>query len=1160
MTRLACPSPEVLSAFNLGELPEPALEEVADHMEQCPRCQATVEALDRESDSVVTCLRSMSGADVASGSGTNPAPEPEPTPTPVAALPLPTRIGVYQILGESGRGGMGVIFKAWHTRLQRVVALKVLLGGEFASDDYRARFRAEAEAVARLQHPNIIQIFDIGEWCSTEVGPPVPYLVLEYVDGGSLSTRLGGKPQAPARAAEWLLTLSRAVHYAHVQGIVHRDLKPSNVLLTADGQLKLCDFGVAKQLSGTDLRTLGGLLVGTPEYMAPEQAEGQGRHAGPAADVYALGAILYTMLTGRPMFQSASVLETLEQVRSREPLPPRRLQPDVPRDLETICLKCLNKDPRRRYPSAAALAEDLERFLGGRTILARPAGPLERGWKWARRRPAEALLSAAVVLSTALGFALVAWQWRRAESKAAAATSANDLAQRVRREAIEEQAELAMNQGLTLCDHGEVRHGLLWLAHSLGLITDVGSYSIERALRVNLADWADRLSRSRLEMKHSAEVLQLAFTPDGRTLIATAKDRYVRTFDVDSGRETGPSMVLDKLSHLHQWVGSLAISPRDPRTMITGDEEGHVSFWDLDRRRRVGLPLAHPPGHMVWSMAFSPDGSRLVTCCDDGAARWWDVATRTMIGAPLRHDDVPGYYALALSPDGRTLVTAGKDRRAIRWDVADGRRIDPPLLHESPVSAVAFARDGRKIITGTRDGRLHLWDPESARVTDLTPQGSGVNCLALARDGRTFASGTLGGVVRVWDVGNVGQAEQTYKLDRGVTALAFAPDGRTLATGQDDGMIRLWEVPPPKAIGPPLRMDGPIQHVAFSPDGRRLLIGSNRGARWWDVDRRSPTGPLMHCGRYEPIGMVSSRDGRRTYAVLAYVEAYSLSPDARFLAMARWSGTEEEVRGRAEIWDAQGGERLLMTPEQPAPLVGVAYSPDARSLLTWDASPGSALLWDAANLRESRPLFRVLDEPIRQAAFNRDGRLLLLACRDGTARLWDVAKDEEFHPDCHPHQGYPLTAVAYDPFVPRIVTGCQAGIVRIWDMNRGALLQDVRGNAGAIAAIAFSANGKVILSGSHDGTARFWDVESGRQLGPSLRQNDAVLCVAFHPDGRSAAIGTKGGTARLWHVPSPPRTGDVRQIRLWVEGLTGQKFGELTAPTLSDDAQKGHGQ
>ncbi|MHC5544204.1 serine/threonine-protein kinase, partial [Singulisphaera rosea] len=277
----------------------------------------------------------------------------------------PTQIDGYAILGELGRGGMGVVYKAWHDKLHRVVALKMLLGGEFARDDYRLRFRAEAEAFARLQHPNIIQIFDIGEWSAPGAGSPVPYFTLEYVDGGNLGTQMAGNPQPPGWSASWLSTLARAVHHAHCQGIVHRDLKPFNILISPEGVPKVADFGVARWLKSEDHLGHDGDILGTPRYMAPEQANGSLHEVGPAADIYSLGVILYEMLTGRPPHQSTSALETLTLVREKEPVPPREIQPRLSRDLETIVLKCLRKEPTRRYGDAKGLADDIDRYLAG---------------------------------------------------------------------------------------------------------------------------------------------------------------------------------------------------------------------------------------------------------------------------------------------------------------------------------------------------------------------------------------------------------------------------------------------------------------------------------------------------------------------------------------------------------------------------------------------------------------------------------------------------------------------------------------------------------------------------------------------------------------------------------------------------------------------------
>jgi serine/threonine-protein kinase len=331
-----------------------------------------------------------------------------PAPAPAAPGRKPRRFPVvpgYEILEELGRGGMGVVYKAYHGKLGRTVALKMILAGAHASDEQLARFEGEARAVAHLRHPNIVQVYNVDELDG------LPFFSLEYLDGGTLAGEIDGKPLPPARAAGFAESLARAMHEAHRAGIVHRDLKPANVLLDRQGTPKITDFGIAKRLddvpeenagrSGSQTRT--GAIMGTPSYMAPEQAWGRTESIGPPADQYALGAMLYEMLTGRPPFQGATALETLELVRKNEPVPPTQLQPKLPRDLETICLKALQKEANQRYADAGALADDLARFRDGQPILARPVGTLERAWRWSRRHPREAgLIGAAAGLLLAI--------------------------------------------------------------------------------------------------------------------------------------------------------------------------------------------------------------------------------------------------------------------------------------------------------------------------------------------------------------------------------------------------------------------------------------------------------------------------------------------------------------------------------------------------------------------------------------------------------------------------------------------------------------------------------------------------------------------------------------------------------------------------------------
>jgi tetratricopeptide (TPR) repeat protein len=334
--------------------------------------------------------------------------------------PWPAVAG-YEVLDEVGRGGMGVVYKARHVGLKRIVALKMILAGDHAERDRLARFRAEAETVARLRHPNIVQIHDVGE------SGGLPYFSLEYCAGGSLDKRLGGTPWDVRPAARLVATLAGAVAAAHEAGVVHRDLKPGNVLLTEDNTPKVTDFGLAKRLD-EQAHTRTGVVLGTPSYMAPEQAGGA-KEVGPAADVYSLGAILYELLTGRPPFKGATAHETLQQVPTQNPVAVRQLQPRVPRDLETICLKCLEKSPRQRYATARALADDLGRFLGAQPILARPVPRWERAVRWARRRPAAAAL---VIVSTVAALVLLIvglWSYEALRQAAARERSKQQLAE-----------------------------------------------------------------------------------------------------------------------------------------------------------------------------------------------------------------------------------------------------------------------------------------------------------------------------------------------------------------------------------------------------------------------------------------------------------------------------------------------------------------------------------------------------------------------------------------------------------------------------------------------------------------------------------------------------------------------------------------------------------
>jgi tRNA A-37 threonylcarbamoyl transferase component Bud32 len=487
-------------------------------------------------------------------------------PTPAASRPNAgrslaltpgARLGDFELLQELGRGGMGIVYKARQTKLGRVVALKMILAGAHAESAEQARFRGEAEAIARLQHPHIVQVFEFGDLDG------MPFFALEYCDGGSLAERLRGATLPPRDAAAVVETLARALQAAHEQNVIHRDLKPANVLLTggspeaplAQLTLKIADFGLARKVDDPGL-TGKGAVVGTPSYMAPEQAAGRTDAHGPPVDVYALGAVLYECLTGRPPFKAATVLDTLDQVMHDDPIAPRRLAPTTPRDLETICLKCLQKEPGARYASAAALADDLGNWLAGRPINARPVGTLERVWRWCRRHPVPTAAAAAVLAVTGAAFALITdsrnnalnladEKGRLADANGRLAKEKSELADTNGQLAREKNAEaenarsqekktqreatlLAYHQATALGEQGEVGRAMHALAHGLTLAERAGAADLEWLIRADLAAWRYHLHGLRRVLPHPAGVSAVAFGPAGRTLATACWDSTVR--------------------------------------------------------------------------------------------------------------------------------------------------------------------------------------------------------------------------------------------------------------------------------------------------------------------------------------------------------------------------------------------------------------------------------------------------------------------------------------------------------------------------------------------------------------------------------------------------------------------------------------------------------
>jgi len=550
--------------------------------------------------------------------------QPTGRPPGPAGLAGAVEIPGYEVFGVLGRGAMGVVYQARQVRLKRLVALKMIRSGNHADEAELARFRVEAEAVARLQHPNIVQIYEIGEHQGQ------PFCSLEFVSGGTLAAHLAGTPQPPRRAATMARTLALAIEAAHQRGIVHRDLKPGNILLAEDGSLKITDFG----------QTRTGSVMGTPAYMAPEQATGL-KDVGPPADVYALGSILYEMLTGQPPFKAASILETLEQVRTREPVSVRLLQPKVPRDLETVCLKCLQKEPRKRYGSADALAQDLDHWLAGKPIQARRTPAWERAYRWVLRNPVVASLAGLMAATFILGFVGVASQWRQTQAALDQAETnlyfqRISLADREAQAGNTDRAEVLLD----LCQPF-LRH---WEWHYLK--------------RQCHARWL-RLTG------HTDQVRCVAYSGDGRQLASCGNDGTVRVWDTATGK---PMLTLSAHS---SWV-SAVVFHADGRRLVSASENGTVKIWEATEGREL-----HNYEYGFAHMTLSPDG-RLLALLQGESLAIHDLETgRQTTKIPGR---IPHNQAVAFSPDSRQVATV-LDTCLHIWDALTAKELH--LLQKS---------------------------------------------------------------------------------------------------------------------------------------------------------------------------------------------------------------------------------------------------------------------------------------------------------------------------------------------------------------------------------------------------------------------------------------------------------------------------------------------
>ncbi len=1067
--------------------------------------------------------------------------------------------GDYELLEEIARGGMGVVYKARQSTLKRIVALKMILTGQLAGSDDVKRFYAEAEAAAKLEHPNIVPIFEIGQAESQH------YFSMSFVEGESLAQRVVREVIAPKEAAKIMHKVALAIAYAHVEGVVHRDLKPANILLDKSGDPHVTDFGLAKTFESTGEAsdsasnlTATGQVLGTPSYMPPEQARGGAKEIGPLADVYSLGAVLYCLITGRPPFQAASPLDTLLQVIERDPVGPRSLNPAVPRDLETICLKCLEKDPARRYGSAKAFADDVERWLRGEPIQARPAGVWERTLKWAKRRPATmtvlGVTAVAILCLLYVGGAL--WlstlerasladalegqveQTQTAHNLTKGALAKAEQAERdeaaARKKAERQAADRLFEQSLAKCLPEDPRVGLLWLVRSLDEATKIGAPDLEQSCRRQLAAWSRNLHPPRFVLPSgiTTPVLNspvVAYSSNGSTFLAGDQTQFQR-WDSKTGKPLGSRATLEFQG---QKCAMLAFHPNG-QIAVTTYFNNSAQLWDVATAKPIGSPLKHPDqgrGQMIRIMAFSPDGKRLVTSSEDGSTRLWDIAAEKFVEiVPEGNTAFTNKQAATFSADGETVLLAYDLKSIQLFDGRTGERRGPVRDLGEAILGMAVSPDGKMLLTGHYK-KVSLWDLEAwkPRWTGIPFAASSPSepnvAVAFSHDGKMAAAGDSQ-AVRLWDV-RTGQPlglpmrlSESFSLSgEQVSSLAFSPDDRAIVVSGASYMVRVWELAARGELGVCWHHPLLIRAI-FSPDGTTVLTSSqDNKARLWDAATGEPLPATLQHPAIQAIGQIWA---------LAY------SPDGKTVLTGCNDGT-------ARLWKVESGEPIGAPMEHPDMVMSVAYHPDGKTCAT-ASYDGTVLRWDTTTgQRVGSSIKHPEGLGLWSIQFSRSGKTLLGCYRDESARLWEVETGKLLGVD---NSG--IQHAFFSPDGKSVWTGApqrntsgmpaQRIALREWDANTAKPLKpplEVEGGS-----LTFNPDLSQAVSVRYmDNTVWFWDPQSGKSLGSPLTLGSPFAGFAFSPDGRLLLTGSwkeSAGDARLWDVETRKQVGPA-----WVHGGLG---------------------